>query len=161
MSTQPRKERYALHNAPAHKNRAQIASHLDETLLLKYNTRTTTLRKGDTVRVLRGEYAGTTGKVLEVNTRTRKVTVDGVTVTKAKATQVARALDPSNLVITKLDLTDPKRREKLGASDADVDREDAKETTAAKPKKSKAKEDADEEPRPRGSKAAAASEEEE
>lgn len=126
MSTQPRKERYTLHNLPAHKNRAQIASHLDETLLLKYNTRAVTLRKGDTVRVLRGEYAGTTGKVLEVNTRTRKVTVDGVTVTKAKATQVARPLDPSNLVVTKLDLTDPLRREKLGASEADVERTEEK-----------------------------------
>lgn len=143
MSTQPRKERYALHNAPVHKNRAQIASHLDEPLLLKYNTRTATVRKGDTVRVLRGEYAGTTGKVLEVNTRTRKVTVDGVTVTKAKATQVARPLDPSNLVITKLDLTDPKRREKLGASESDVEREEA---PAAKPAKGKkAKEQASEE----------------
>ena len=145
MSTQPRKERKALHNLPVHKNRAQIASHLDEPLLLKYNTRTATVRKGDTVRVLRGEYAGISGKVLEVNSRTRKVTVDGVTVTKAKATQVARPLDPSNLVITKLDLTDPKRREKLGASEADVEREDAKESTAAKPKKSKAKEEAIEE----------------
>ena len=140
MSTQPRKERYTLHNLPAHQNRAQIASHLDETLLLKYNTRAVTLRKGDTVRVLRGEYAGTTGKVLEVNTRTRKVTVDGVTVTKAKATQVARPLDPSNLVVTKLDLTDPKRREKLGASEADVERE---APAAEKPAKKAAKKEAE------------------
>lgn len=142
MSTQPRKERRALHNAPAHRNRAQIASHLDEPLLLKYNKRTAAVRKGDTVRVLRGEYAGTTGKVLEVNTRTRKVTVDGVTVTKAKATQVARALDPSNLVITKLDLTDPKRRKKLGASEADVEKTDE---PAAKPAKGKKKDETSEE----------------
>ena len=139
MSTQPRKERKALHNLPAHKNRAQIASHLDEPLLLKYNTRTAAVRKGDTVRVLRGEYAGITGKVLEVNTRTRKVTVDGVTVTKAKATQVARPLDPSNLVITRLDLTDPRRREKLGASEADVEKTDEADAKPAKGKKTEAK----------------------
>lgn len=132
MSTQPRKERKALHNAPVHVKRARIASHLDETLLLKYNTRSATLRVGDTVRIMRGEYAGTSGKILSVNTRTGKVTVDGVTVSKAKATQVARPLDPSNLVITKLDLTDPLRRAKLGASDADVDRNEA-----AAPKKAK------------------------
>jgi len=132
LSTQPRKERKALHNAPVHVKRARIASHLDETLLLKYNTRSATLRVGDTVRIMRGEYAGTSGKILSVNTRTGKVTVDGVTVSKAKATQVARPLDPSNLVITKLDLTDPLRRAKLGASDADVDRNEA-----AAPKKAK------------------------
>lgn len=134
MSTQPRKERRTLYNLAVHKNRAQIASHLDEPLLLKYNKRSLTLRKGDTVRIMRGEFAGHTGKVLEVNTRTRKVTVDGVTVTKAKATQVARPLDPSNLVITKLDLTDKLRRAKLGATDAE-----ASETPAAAPKKAKAK----------------------
>lgn len=119
MSTQPRKERRALYNAPVHEKRARIASHLDEPLLLKYNTRSITLRVGDTVRVMRGEYAGTSGKVLEIDTRSGKVTVDGVTVTKADATQKPRPVDPSNLVITKLDLTDPKRREKLGAAEAD------------------------------------------
>jgi len=141
LSTQPRKERKALHNAPVHVRRARIASHLDEPLLLKYNTRSATLRVGDTVRVMRGEYAGTTGKVLTVNSRTGKVTVDGVTVSKAKQTQVARALDPSNLVITKLDLTDPLRREKLGASESDVDRSEA----AAPRKAKKAKKDDNEE----------------
>jgi len=117
MSTQPRKERKTLYNLPSHLKRARIAAHLDEPLLLKYNKRSFSVRKGDTVRIMRGEYAGISGKVLEVNTRTGKVTVDGVTVSKAKATQVARPLDPSNLVITKLDLTDPKRREALGAAE--------------------------------------------
>lgn len=137
MSTQPRKERRALYNAPVHEKRARIASHLDEPLLLKYNTRSLTLRKGDTVRIMRGEFAGISGKVLEVNTRTGKVTVDGVTVAKAKATQVARSLDPSNLVITKLDLTDPKRREKLGAADESGAQETEAAAPAAKPKKAK------------------------
>lgn len=135
MSTQPRKERKTLYNLPVHKNRAAIAAHLDEPLLLKYNTRSTTVRKGDTVRVMRGEYAGTTGKVLEVNTRTRKVTVDGVTITKADATQKPRPLDPSNLVITKLDLTDPFRRQKLGASESDAEASNTE--GGAKPKKAK------------------------
>lgn len=133
MSTQPRKERKTLHNLPAHQNRALIAAHLDEPLLFKYKTRSTTLRKGDTVRVMRGEYAGTTGKIVEIDTRTRKVTVDGVTVTKADASQKPRPLDPSNLLITKLNLDDPKRREKLGAGEAEA------ESEPAAPKKKAAK----------------------
>lgn len=120
MSTQPRKERKTLYNLPVHEKRARIAAHLDGPLLEKYKKRSTTVRKGDTVRIMRGEFSGQSGKILEINTRTGKVTVDGVTVSKAKATQVARPLDPSNLVITKLDLTDPKRREALGASDQEA-----------------------------------------
>ena len=139
MSTQPRKERKTLYNLPVHLNRARIASHLDEPLLFKYHTRSATLRKGDTVRVLRGEYAGTTGKVIEVDTRSRKVTVDGVTVTKADASQKPRPIDPSNLLITKLNLDDPKRRQKLGASEADAE-------PAEKPAKKAAKKKAAEEP---------------
>ena len=131
MSTQPRKERKTLYNLPVHKNRARIAAHLDGPLLEKHGKRSTTLRKGDTVRIMRGEYSGISGKVLDVNTRTGKVTVDGVTVSKAKATQVARPLDPSNLVITKLDLTDPLRRKALGG-------EGEGETPAAKPAAKKA-----------------------
>lgn len=129
MSTQPRKERKTLYNLPVHKRRGQISAHLDESLLLKYNTRSTTLRAGDTVRIMRGEYKGTTGKILEIDTRARKVTVEGVTHTKAKSTQVARALDASNLVITRLDLTDPLRRDKLGA---EAEAEEEKPAKAAK-----------------------------
>jgi large subunit ribosomal protein L24 len=141
MSTQPRKERKTLHNLPPHEARAQIAAHLDEPLLLKYNTRSVTLRKGDTVRVMRGEYAGTSGKVVEVNTRTRKVTVDGVTVTKADASQKPRPLDPSNLLITKLNLEDPKRRDKLGAS---AEEAEASEPAPKKSKKAEKTEEAEE-----------------
>lgn len=136
MSTQPRKERRAMFQAPTHVRRARVSSHLDEPLLLKYNTRSATVRKGDTVRVMRGEYAGTSGKVIEVDTRSGKVTVDGVTVTKADATQKPRPLDPSNLVITKLNLDDPKRREKLGAAESDAE-------ATAKPKKTKKKVEAE------------------
>jgi len=134
MSTQPRKERKTLYNLPVHKNRARIAAHLDGPLSERHGKRSTTLRKGDTVRIMRGEFAGTTGKVLEIDTKKGKVTVDGVTVSKAKATQVARPLDPSNLVITKLDLTDKRRREKLGAGESDAEEAPAPKKKAAKKK---------------------------
>jgi large subunit ribosomal protein L24 len=40
------------------------------------------VRKGDTVYVLRGEYAGNTGKVLAVLTKTNRVLVEGINVVK-------------------------------------------------------------------------------
>jgi len=41
------------------------------------------------------------------------IEVDGVVLTKSDGKQVARRIHPSNVVITKLDLSDPKRKEKL------------------------------------------------
>ncbi len=132
VSTQPRKQRYALYNLPPRENRAQIASHLSQELQEKYRRRAITVRKGDTVKVLRGDFKGIQGKVLNVNTRTRTVTIDGVTLETAKHAQKPRPVAPSNLLITKLDLTDPRRRAKLGAGEADVAEEDR-----AKPKMDK------------------------
>lgn len=128
VTTQPRKSRKLLYNLPNHLARRQVSAHLSDDLIKKYDRRSLTVRKGDTVRVLRGEYRGTTGKVLEVDTKDRKVTIEGVTLTKADKTQKPRPIDPSNVEITKLDLTDRLRREKLGEKEA---------PEAEKPKKEK------------------------
>lgn len=133
MSKQPRKERLRLYTLPSHERRKQIAAHLAEDLLLKYNTRSVTVRTGDEVRVLRGDFKGHKGKVLDVDSRSMSVTVEGVTVTKADHTQKPRQVHASNLLVTKLDLSDPWRREKLGATEAEA------AAKPAKPKKAPAK----------------------
>lgn len=135
---QPRTERKRLANLPVHLARRQISSHLSDDLIKKFGKRSVVLRVGDTVKVMRGEFAGTTGKVLSVDTRARKVEVEGVTVEKSDKTKVPRPVDASNLLVTKLDLSDKLRREKIGASDADAT------PAEPRPKKTKARE-ADEE----------------
>ena len=114
VSRQPRKQRKALHNAPQHVARKQVASHLAEPLLVKYNRRSMTLVVGDEVKILRGDFAGKSGKVLAVDVPARKVTVEGVTNKKADGTEVPRPVAPSNLLITRLNLDDKLRRAKLG-----------------------------------------------
>ena len=113
-SSQPRKQRKARGNAPHHQARKQMASHLSEELLVKYNRRSLTLIKGDEVKVLRGDFAGKSGKVSSVDVSTRRVFVDGVINKKADGTEVGRSIDPSNLLVTKLNLEDKYRRAKLG-----------------------------------------------
>src|SRR5690348_7446041 len=98
-SRQPRKQRKAMYDAPHHIARKAMASHLSEELLLKYNRRSVTLVKGDEVKVLRGDFAGKTGKVIGVDASARRVTVDGVVNKKADGTEVARAIHASNLLI--------------------------------------------------------------
>lgn len=115
---QPRKQRKALNEAPLHVRRKQIAAHLSEELLLKYKTRSTPVIVGDEVLVLRGAHKGHTGKIVEVRTKSRKVVVDGVNNNKADGTAVPLPVDPSNLLIKKLNLEDNYRRAKLGEEQA-------------------------------------------
>lgn len=112
-SIQPRKQRKAWAHAPLHVRRKQIASHLAENLILRYNRRALPVVKGDIVKVMRGNYRGHEDKIASVDLKLRKVTVEGVTLTKADGKKKARPVDPSNLLITKLNLTDKLRRERL------------------------------------------------
>ncbi len=113
MSKQPRKERKKLYNAPLHKRRKWIASHLAEDLMLKYRRRSIPVIRGDTVKVMRGEFKGHIDKVREVLLKKQMIEVEGVVTTKVDGSKVPRPIHPSNVMITKLNLTDPWRRRKL------------------------------------------------
>ena len=91
-----------------------MAAHLAEELLLKYNVRSMPVRKGDTVKIIRGALKGHVDKVAKVNLKYGLVTVENATIAKADGTQLPKWIHPSNIIITKLDLSDPWRREKLG-----------------------------------------------
>jgi large subunit ribosomal protein L24 len=112
-SSQPRKQRLARANAPHHQARKQMASHLSEELLLKYNRRSMTVITGDEVKLLRGDHRGKSGKIVDVDVSVRKVVVEGVTNKKADGTEVPLPVDPSNLLIVKLNLEDKRRQAKL------------------------------------------------
>ena len=112
-SSQPRKQRLARANAPHHQARKQMASHLSEELLLKYNRRSMTVITGDEVKLLRGDHRGKSGRIVDVDVSVRKVVVEGVTNKKADGTEVPLPVDPSNLLIVKLNLEDKRREAKL------------------------------------------------
>lgn len=102
-----------LHNAPLHKKRKWISSHLAENLLLKYDRRSLPVVKGDTVKIMRGNFRGHEDKIVKVNVRDQTVEVEGVTITTAKGTKLAKPIHASTLLITKLNVTDKWRRKKL------------------------------------------------
>ena len=146
-TSQPRKQRLLRYTAPHHQARKQMASHLSEELLLKYNRRTMTVVKGDEVRVMRGDYKGTQGRVIEIIASDRKVVVEKVVNKKADGTEVPLPVDPSNLSIVKLNLEDKRRESKLDTiaktGKARMAEERAKKTPATKKPKGKAAEKAD------------------
>ncbi len=102
-----------LHNAPLHKKRKWISSHLAENLLLKYDRRSLPVVKGDTVKIMRGNFRGHEDKIVKVNVRDQTVEIEGVTLTTAKGTKLAKPIHASTLLITKLNVTDKWRRRKL------------------------------------------------
>lgn len=115
QSKKARKQRKAFYNAPLHIRRKNISSHLSEELQKEYGLRSLQVRKGDTVRVMRGDedILGVEGRVAAVITKTGRVSVEGITVAKADGTQTGRPVHASKVMITKLDLSDPKRKERL------------------------------------------------
>jgi len=115
VSKQARKQRKRQHNAPEHIRRKMVASHLSDGLMKQYKKRSALVIVGDTVMVMRGDekVRNIEGKVTEVNTRTGKVVIEGITIAKADGTLKERPVHASNLVITKLNLADPWRKEKL------------------------------------------------
>ena len=109
---QPRKQRKALAEAPWHRRRKLMSAHLAAEYLEERKRklpRALPVRKGDVVKVLRGEFRGREGKVAMVDYRNLRITIEGLTYAKADKTQVAKPVHPSNVIIKKLDETDPLR----------------------------------------------------
>ena len=145
MSIQPRKQRKARYQAPLHVRRKQVASHLSEELLLRYNRRSMPVVTGDEVKIVRGkkDWRGKTGTVVDVDVKHRKITVEGITHKKADGTDVPFPLDPSNVLLIRLDLSDTRRRAKLAEkADAATIEKDAAAAAKAAEEEAKAREEA-------------------
>jgi len=108
-SKKPRKQRKFLYNAPLHIRRKMISAHLSKELRKKYKRRSIPLRKGDEVKVMRGEFKGTIGKIVRIDTKEYKVYIDTVKKKRSIGTEYLVPIHPSNLLITNLNLEDKYR----------------------------------------------------
>ena len=86
---------------------------LSKDLRKKYGIRRFPIVKGDIVKIISGSRKGEGGKVIDVDHKTMKVSIEGVTIAKADGKQVSFFIDHSNLSITKLDLSRNDRYEKI------------------------------------------------
>ena len=108
-SVQPRKQRKYRYNAPLHLRHKMLSAHLDKALRNEYKRRSFPLRKGDEVVIFTGEHRKKRGKITGVDMKKLKVLVEGVVRKKVSGQEVQIPIDPSNVVITKLDMSDKKR----------------------------------------------------
>jgi len=112
-SIQARKQRKYRHNAPLNIQRRFLSVHLSKELREKHKLRSMQIRKGDTIKVVRGDFKGKTGKVERVSPKYTKVFVDTIMVSKKDGSKQHKALEPSNLIITSLNLEDKKRTKRF------------------------------------------------
>jgi large subunit ribosomal protein L24 len=95
------------------KKNTPVCSNLSNDLKKQYNKRSTTVIKGDTVKIMRGEYKGVEGKVEKINTGKGKLSIEGVQREKIKGGQVKVQIHASNVILSSLKLDDNYRKNKI------------------------------------------------
>ncbi len=108
-SKQPRKQRKYLANAPLHIKKKFVSANLSKELRKKHETRNIPVRKGDTIRIMKGKFKKKQGKILEVSLRKGRVAVEGVQAKKQDGSKVNIFIRPSIIQIIELNLEDQKR----------------------------------------------------
>jgi large subunit ribosomal protein L24 len=94
------------------KNNA-VYSNLSEDLKKQYSKRSVSVIKGDTVKIMRGEYKGVEGKVEKINSLKGRLSIEGVQREKIKGGQVKVQIHASNVIISSLKLDDDYRKNKI------------------------------------------------
>jgi large subunit ribosomal protein L24 len=92
-----------------HKRDKFLGANLSENLREQHSRRSMRVIKGDTVRILRGEYVGIEGKVEKVNTERSTLSIEGVQREKIRGGNVKVQIHASNVQIISLNTDDEYR----------------------------------------------------
>jgi len=92
-----------------HKRDKFLGANLSENLREQHSRRSMRVIKGDTVRILRGEYVGIEGKVEKVNTERSTLSIEGVQREKIRGGNVKVQIHASNVQIISLKTDDEYR----------------------------------------------------
>jgi len=131
----PGKQRKNLFNAPAHIRHKQMAAPLSRELSASKGAKTLPVRKGDTVRIMRGDNKGFEGKVSRVDLKAYRLYMEGLTREKVDGTNIFLPIHPSKVEIRNLSLDDKYRKEILARKIAPEKSAKKAEKAKAKPKK--------------------------
>jgi len=92
-----------------HKREKLLGANLSENMRKQHNKRSMRVIKGDTVRILRGEYVGIEGKVEKVNTGRSTLSIEGVQREKIRGGKVKVQIHASNVQIISVNTDDDYR----------------------------------------------------
>lgn len=105
----PGKQRLKVYEADLTLQQKLMAGHLSKELQAKYSRRGLSVRVGDAVKVMRGDYKGKTGSINQVDRARNNVFITGLMRKKSDGKEAFIAFRPSNLLITAVDAKDKKR----------------------------------------------------
>ncbi|ADV65465.1 50S ribosomal protein L24 [Desulfurococcus mucosus] len=108
-SAKPGKQRKHLAEMPLHLRHKLFNAPLSDELREKLGVKRLPVRQGDTVRIMRGEFKGHEGKVVEVDLKRVRLFVEGVQRKKADGSPVYVPIHPSKVMIIKADVSDKRR----------------------------------------------------
>jgi large subunit ribosomal protein L24 len=141
----PRKQRKRLYNDPAHLRHKRMGAPVAPELISK-GAKTLPVRKGDTVRIVRGDHSGFEGKVNRVDLKRYRIFLEGLTREKVDGTNIFVSVHPSKVIIKNLKLDDKWRKailenkkEQRAKKEAKVEKEVRKPPKKAKAVKTKEK----------------------
>jgi large subunit ribosomal protein L24 len=118
---------------PKHQRDKMVGAVLEDSLRRQYGRKNIRVIRGDSIRVMRGEYKGVEGKVEKVNTEHATLHIEGIQREKIRGGQVKVPIHSSNVMVISLNLDDHYRSSKLQGA--------AKEEPAASSEKKEEKEE--------------------
>lgn len=133
-SKKARKQRAFFFHLPLHVRQKRLSVHASDAIHKETKKRAVPVRKGDTVKVLRGDEKGKSGKVTGTNYQNQTVFIEKILRKKAGGKEVAIPIQASNLLLVELNREDEAR---LGAGG---NQKKTKAPKAPKAKEAKTKE---------------------
>lgn len=94
----------------------QMRSMVSDELKKKYGFSTARVRKGDMVKVMRGDFSGVQGKVTRIFSKQAKIGVEGLTRKKINGQEVPVKVHSSKVMITQFDMSDKNRFKEVNES---------------------------------------------
>ena len=90
-----------------------FSANLSKELRKKYSKKSVSVRSGDSVKVMRGQFRKKTGKIVNVQRKKHTVHIENLQVPKRDGTQAFFPFHPSNVQVIDLNLDDKRRRQKI------------------------------------------------
>ncbi|MFQ5940956.1 MAG: 50S ribosomal protein L24 [Nitrososphaerales archaeon] len=99
-----------IYGSPAHRRSRLLGAGLSPDLRAQYGTRSLRVTKGDSVKVLHGEYKGIEGKITKVHATDGRLAIEGIQREKIRGGNIPVLIHPSNVIIVGLNLEDKWRQ---------------------------------------------------
>jgi len=126
----PSKQRKKIYQADNFKRHKLISVRLSKDLQKKYHVNRMPVRSGDTVYVTRGDFIGTEGKVLSVNYKRQRLSIDGIAREKADKSKIMYPIHSSKVIIRRFGKVDQSRKailERRAKTELEIEEEDITE----------------------------------